>query len=102
MAPTRLVANTDSSCLHLVTWLLCKLFNSICSGVAADALTGCMDAGRQAVPPLQGSSGAVRNTYAGYIQNLQQSGASNGNRLALHAGRRNTVSDFSLLGPLLM
>lgn len=49
-------------------------------------------AGRQRAQALQGTSGAVRNTYAGYIQELQQSGADHGNRLALHAGRRNTVS----------
>ena len=43
--------------------------------------------GRQRIPPAPGSSGALQNTYAGYIGELQQSGASNGNRLALHAGR---------------
>lgn len=51
----------------------------------------CVPTGRQRGQALQGSSGAVRNTYAGYIQELQQSGADHGNRLALHAGRRNTV-----------
>ena len=52
----------------------------------------CVLAGRQRAQALQGSNGAVRNTYAGYIQELQQSGTDHGNRLALHAGRRNTVS----------
>ena len=52
---------------------------------------GCVPTDRQRVQALQGSSGAVHSTYAGYIQQLQQSGASTSNRLALHAGRRNTV-----------
>lgn len=43
------------------------------------------------MPPAPGSSAALRSTYAGYIQELQQSGASMGNRLALHAGRQQTV-----------
>lgn len=49
-------------------------------------------AGRQRIPPAPGSSGALRSTYADYIHELQQSGASNGNRLALHAGRQNLVT----------
>lgn len=49
-------------------------------------------AGRQRIPPAPGSSGALRSTYADYIHELQQSGASNGNRLALHAGRQHLVT----------
>ncbi|KAL0023024.1 hypothetical protein WJX79_000521 [Trebouxia sp. C0005] len=51
---------------------------------------GPVQAGRQRMPPAPGSSAALRSTYAGYIQELQQSGASMGNRLALHAGRQQT------------
>ncbi|KAL0054876.1 hypothetical protein WJX82_003653 [Trebouxia sp. C0006] len=47
-----------------------------------------VQAGRQRMPPAPGSSAALRSTYAGYVQELQQSGASMGNRLALHAGRQ--------------
>ncbi len=43
------------------------------------------------MPPAPGSSAALRSTYAGYVQELQQSGASMGNRLALHAGRQQMV-----------
>ncbi|DBA97276.1 TPA: hypothetical protein ACH3X1_015021 [Trebouxia sp. C0004] len=49
-----------------------------------------MQAGRQCMPPAPGSSAALRSTYAGYIQELHQSGANMGNRLALHAGRQQT------------